>query len=580
MVETGNMSMQCLICNEVLKTMKGDNAKQHYHRHEAHAFANLQGEIRKSCVENLKRNIRRQSSLLCGYLKSKNILTEASYRVSYRLGVAGKPFSDGELIKECITDAVKCIHPGKENDYASIPLSRDTVQRRQKHIAEQIKLSLGKKITMKDSLFSLAIDESTDITDSAQLLIFIRSISSNFDLCEDLLSMETLATHTRGEDIFLAVKEACSRANLNLKNLRGICTDGAPAMIGKYQGFVARFTNYVSKEYNNNQLVNLHCIIHQEALCTLSVDLDNVLETVHRIIVYIRANSLNHRQFRELLQNSDEEAEDILYHTNVRWLSQGETSRRVFLLRRIIVEFYSTKNKECPLNDRHFLIILAFFVDLLTYVNNLNKALQGKNTTVCWMYRKVQEFRDKCQLLKSQLAQRNYYHFPHISMLVKSKEVQEEIVPVTRFSQIFDILMENFIERFRDFQKISLELKLVASPNLVETQCAPLDLQMELVELKNNSHLLSKFEDIGNTLDAWKMAVEYPKLRELARNILVLFGSTYVCEAAFGRMKYLKNKYRTRLVNKNLETGLRLIVSSESVDFSQLSENMQEQGSH
>lgn len=51
----------------------------------------------------------------------------------------------------------------------------------------------------------------------------------------------------------------------------------------------------------------------------------------------------------------------------------------------------------------------------------------------------------------------------------------------------------------------------------METDRAPLDLQMELVKLKNNNHLASKFESIGNLLEAWKMAVEYPKLKERTR---------------------------------------------------------------
>ncbi|KRZ64399.1 hypothetical protein T10_4274, partial [Trichinella papuae] len=97
-----------------------------------------------------------------------------------------------------------CIHSGKENEYSSIPLSRDTVQRRQYNIADQLKHSLRKMVNNEGSLFSLAVDESTDITDSAQLLIFVRSLSPSFELCESIMSMETLATRTRGQDIFLA----------------------------------------------------------------------------------------------------------------------------------------------------------------------------------------------------------------------------------------------------------------------------------------------------------------------------------------------------------------------------------------
>ena len=87
---------------------------------------------------------------------------------------------------------------------------------------------------------------------------------------------------------------------------------------------MARFSDYVSKEYDNKRLTNLHCIIHQEALCVKSIALNDTLKDVNRIILYIRANALHHRQFREILQLSEASAEDILYHTAVRWLSQGE----------------------------------------------------------------------------------------------------------------------------------------------------------------------------------------------------------------------------------------------------------------
>ena len=98
------------------------------------------------------------------------------------------------------------------------------MQRRQDDIVQQLKLSLQAKINQKESLFSLAFDQSTDINDSTQLLISVRCLSSSFELCEDFLCMETLATRTRGEDIFIAIKNACIRSGLDLKYLRGICT--------------------------------------------------------------------------------------------------------------------------------------------------------------------------------------------------------------------------------------------------------------------------------------------------------------------------------------------------------------------
>ena len=117
-------------------------------------------------------------------------------------------------------------------------------------------------------------------------------------------------------------------------------------MTGSTKGFVARFSEYVSKDYDNERLTNLYCIIHQEALCVKSIALNDTLKDVNRSILHVRANALHYRQFQEILQLSETSAENILYHTAVRWLSQGETSRRVLHLRKEITDYYFTKNKD------------------------------------------------------------------------------------------------------------------------------------------------------------------------------------------------------------------------------------------
>ena len=76
------------------------------------------------------------------FTKSTNSRCESSYIVAYHFGVAGKLYSEGELVKRCLIDVVKCIHPGKESDYSSIARSRATIQRRQDDIAKQLTFSL------------------------------------------------------------------------------------------------------------------------------------------------------------------------------------------------------------------------------------------------------------------------------------------------------------------------------------------------------------------------------------------------------------------------------------------------------
>ena len=48
--------------------------------------------------------------------------------------------------------------------------------------------------------YSLALDDSTNQTSTAQLGIFVRRVDGNFDIFEELLSIASLKDLTTGED--------------------------------------------------------------------------------------------------------------------------------------------------------------------------------------------------------------------------------------------------------------------------------------------------------------------------------------------------------------------------------------------
>jgi hypothetical protein len=74
-------------------------------------------------------------------------------------------------------------------------------------LGEQSDLAQDIEETLMDSagdfqFFSLACDETTDITNSAQLAVFLRGITAEFDTRQKLLSLEAMHGITRGEDLF------------------------------------------------------------------------------------------------------------------------------------------------------------------------------------------------------------------------------------------------------------------------------------------------------------------------------------------------------------------------------------------
>ena len=117
--------------------------------------------------------------------------------------------------------------------------------------------------------FSLAFDESSDIKDTAQLAVFIRGVSSELSVHEDLLGLVSLRGRTRVID----TKEAVVRflhekiPDVSLSKLCGLTTDGCPSTTGKENGAVALLKKDAQQSFPHRDILNVHCIIHQESLC-------------------------------------------------------------------------------------------------------------------------------------------------------------------------------------------------------------------------------------------------------------------------------------------------------------------------
>ena len=119
-------------------------------------------------------------------------------------------------------------------------------------------------------------------------------------------------------------------------------------MSGIKKGLVGQ-VRQICNEKNILQPMFLHCIIHQQALCAKYVDISSVLNPVVKMVNLIRSHGLNHRQFRDMLKDTDTESQDLPYYTAVRWLSCEKVLSRVFKLRKEIGDFLESKGKPQPL---------------------------------------------------------------------------------------------------------------------------------------------------------------------------------------------------------------------------------------
>ena len=186
-----------------------------------------------------------------------------------------------------------------------------------------------------------------------------------------------------------------------------VTTDGCPSLTGKNVGLLKRLSDRVAEVYGTRELIFLHCIIHQEVLCKKMLDIKHIVDPVVKIVNFIRARSLNYRQFIMLLEDCDSDHSGVPNHTAVRWLSVGKILRCVWDLKTEILLFLEKKGKDKDypqLKQSEWLTDLAFAVHLFEHMNELNTKLQEKGTFAHEMYSTVKAFRVQLKLFSRQLS--------------------------------------------------------------------------------------------------------------------------------------------------------------------------------
>ena len=159
-----------------------------------------------------------------------------------------------------------------------------------------------------------------------------------------------------------------------------------------------------------------------------------------------------------------------------------------------------------------------------------------------------------------------YKHFPSVTELLSLKT---NILLMDRYVQHLNTVEQNFAQRFQDFHKMEAELQLFRDPfaAVLENYEHP-DLQLELIDVKNNSFLKAKFKEVS-LLEFYSFVncATHPLLFQRSANIASLFGSTYLCEQAFSVMACIKSKHRSRLTDEHVDASVRLEASSLVPDF-------------
>ncbi|CAL9706387.1 unnamed protein product [Knipowitschia caucasica] len=592
-----NAKPLCLICNEVISVCKEYNIRRHHETKHGSFSASfpLQSESRRLKIDALYDGYIRSSRVLVRGLTTQEKVSSASLKASWILARHGKPFTDAEVMKDVMVSVLQELSTDKTADalIASVkqmPLSARTAVRRIEALSSDIHGKITRALHKADH-YSLAIDESTDTTDVAQMCVYVQYFDDkSVSFQEELLFLIPLEGQTTGDILFAKLEEQFRENSLPLEKVNFIVTDGAPSMVGKRRGLVSRL-----KEVAPN-IQALHCLIHQSVLCAkLSGELKTVMDKVMRIINYIRGtSSTQHRIFRQLVTESEEASHgDLLLHNDVRWLSKGRALERMCALLTEIKTFLQMKNNAtaaehlAQLEDKTFMANVAFLTDIFGHLNQLNLQLQGRGKIIVDMVEKLESFIKKLELFVTDMTSKRLVHFPTLKRHAP-KQVTEAMVNFVRH------VREEFLSRFEDyscpkeiFAFVRDPLSVQANPEfstIVKKALPSLDeatFELQLTEFHTSFQVRTALQNAQSLCTFWLSCPEdYSEVKKLAFYVLTMFPSTYTCESTFSSMNAIKTHERNRLTHNNLENALRLKVTSLTPDFKKIVEEGKFQYSH
>jgi len=410
-------SAHCLFCTTVFGN--SNLAPGHLKKHLKSQHPTHQNKSKAFFVASLESHWRQLSSFENSVVKEgNNDLVLASLKMAYILMQRKRLYTElKSVVLPCLEITADILHGGKKavDKVTQIPLSDNTTKRRCLHISDDLMKELLDKLKKAQS-FGIQLDETTDISDEVQLIVYCRFADEETKtIVEHYLCCLKVGVCATAQAILAKLNQFIEKNSLDWTKCKSLTTDGAAAMQSSTNGVVRKILN-VSPD-----CVSTHCMIHREALVVKRSMQDNnqrsglkvVVDDVIKIVNFIRSHSKKHRMFSELCKDIEADATKLIYHAEVRWLSRGKVLQRVFQLQQELRLFLAQQGHPMSTNfqDNFWLAKLSYLSAILQNTNRLNLSLQGKGCDVFEVACKVQAFKQKLRLWQSKVSKGDFSDF-------------------------------------------------------------------------------------------------------------------------------------------------------------------------
>uniref|UniRef100_A0A8B9HXP2 BED-type domain-containing protein n=1 Tax=Astyanax mexicanus TaxID=7994 RepID=A0A8B9HXP2_ASTMX len=273
----------------------------------------------------------------------------------------------------------QCVVCGKVLAKESLKLSKLLHHLQAKHSTLQSKPSFFKRKLQKLRGQKLVLQKATTVNQRA-LFVISHWIAKTVKLhtlekcCRpaSINTNDTVANRIATcEQIFVLLDTYVHDINWN--KCVGICPDGARAMNGKHSGLVTKVQAVAPLA------LWTHCMIHRQALAAkrMPADLKLVMDEAVCAVNSIKTSATSGRLFKILCQEMGSEHHQLLYHSEVRWLSRGNVLSRLYELRDEVRAFLLEKGSPlaAKFSKEKWLAQLAYLADVFNGVKCSNTGL-------------------------------------------------------------------------------------------------------------------------------------------------------------------------------------------------------------
>ena len=227
----------------------------------------------------------------------------------------------------------------------------------------------------------------------------------------------------------------------------------------------------------------------------------------------------------------------LFYHTEVRWLFRGNTTKRLLEMRGELLLFFQQKDHDFQndLEDNEFIARLVYLSDIFEAFNHLNLSFQEQNCTVIDFVSKLEAFLQKLELWRKNVENKRYGMFKFLSAF--EMKISDDFSRKIIQHLLLTVELQHYFPDATSCMYIT-DLFLVD----------PADLPVSTGAREADRYAGGSDSKECSAMNFWLgMASSYLTLAFHAVPQLLIFPSSWECEQGFSILMNIKSKNQNQL---------------------------------